>query len=345
MQYLQGVGGNKSIETSKSIVSDVEKYLTNCSHSSSTKSATDLLLDRKVLQAHYDKLKNIYQPTTITEKLRRLKMAIDFLNHTQDDDDMYMKATRTLETLSRWIKALSKAIGKQRQEHGMRVRNTLENNEPTKAVSEFLNNVNLQAKIDCAILNLASSFNTQDAKLLTAYVASMILYENGQRSGVIENLTITEFSKRMHKFYEGQERVIIPCLNHKTGPQGIAQLVTTPKGENLLLQYYTLARAKIMPKPGCDQLFFLTPCGGRYNQVYRKICESIKINNINVTEPPKPKTYRIGMSSKVGRHLSDAKRRAVVKHMNHTEQTSEKYYEFVNLDDAAMAFDEINKLL
>ena len=344
MQYLQGVGGNKSI-TSKSIVSDVEKYLTNCSHGSSTKSATDLLLDKKVLQAHYDKSKDIYQPTTITEKLRRLKMAIEFLNHTHDNEEVYMKATRTMEMLSRWIKALSKAIGKQRQQHGIKVRSQLENDEPTKAASVFLSNAHLQAKVNCAVLNLAASFNANDVRLLTAYAASMILYENSQRSGMIENLTVEEFLARVHKVYKEKERVIIPCVNHKTGPQGVAQLVTSLEGEELLLQYYTLARKKITPKPGCHGLFFLTPNGSRYTQVYRKICESIKASSINDIEPPKPETYRIGMSSKVARHLNDEKRRAVVKHMSHSEQTSEKYYEFVNFDDAAMAFDEINKLL
>ena len=65
-------------------------------------------------------------------------MAIEFLNHAHDNEEVYMKATRTMEMLSRWIKALSKAIGKQRQQHGMKVKNQLENDEPTKAASVFL---------------------------------------------------------------------------------------------------------------------------------------------------------------------------------------------------------------
>ena len=118
----------------------------------------------------------------------------------------------------------------------------VENDEPTKAASVFLYNVHLQAKVNCAMLNLAASFNAKDVRLLTAYAASMILYQNSQRSGVIENLTIEEFSARVHKVYKEKERVIIPCVNHKTGPQGIAQLVTTLEGEEVLLQYYTSAR-------------------------------------------------------------------------------------------------------
>ena len=36
----------------------------------------------------------------------------------------------------------------------------------------------------------------------------------------------------------------------QTGPQGIAQLVATVEGEELLVQYHTLVQAKITPKPG-----------------------------------------------------------------------------------------------
>ena len=75
------MGGNKSIETAKSIANDVEKFLSNCDHSSTSKTSADLLLNRQGLQNHYDKLKDDYQPTTVAEKLRRLRIAINFLRH------------------------------------------------------------------------------------------------------------------------------------------------------------------------------------------------------------------------------------------------------------------------
>ena len=72
---------------------------------------------------------------------------------------MYAKGMKILDTLSQCIKTLSKAIGKQRQQRGLRVQDTLANKEPTKATSEFLKNINLQAKVEIAILNLPSSFD------------------------------------------------------------------------------------------------------------------------------------------------------------------------------------------
>ena len=78
--------------------------------------------------------------------------------------------------------------------------------------------------------------------------------------------------------------------------------------------------------------------------MFRKICESVEVNNIKVIMPPPPSTSRIGMST-LAKELSDAKRRGVIKHMSQSEQTSQNYYEFTNFEDAAKAFDEINKLM
>ena len=48
-------------------------------------------------------------------------------------------------------------------------------------------------------------------KLLIAFAAAQIIYENCQQWGVVTNLTIKEF--------KNHQRANISCLNHKTGPQ------------------------------------------------------------------------------------------------------------------------------
>ena len=155
---------------------------------------------------------------------------------------MYNKGSQIITTLDQWIKALNKSIGKQRQRHGMKIRDTLANESPTKTASEFLKSTWLRARVDSAILNLGSSFDSKEVKILTAYAACLLRYGNSQRSGVVENLTVNEFSQRQRKLHDNEERIVIPCLNHKTGPQGIAQLVVTVEGEELLVQYHTLVR-------------------------------------------------------------------------------------------------------
>ena len=64
----------------------------------------------------------------------------------------------------------------------------------------------------------------------------MFVSENGQHSGVITTLRIEEFVKRQPSDFD-TDKVIIPCLNHKSGAQGIAQLVVTREVEVLLNDY------------------------------------------------------------------------------------------------------------
>ena len=52
---------------------------------------------------------------------------------------------------------------------------------------------------------------------VTAYAAALTLYRNGQRSGVISNLTTSEFELREE---QEDETVVIPCIHHKTASQG-----------------------------------------------------------------------------------------------------------------------------
>ena len=106
-----------------------------------------------------------------------------------------------------------------RQQHALKVIDTLAIQSPTQAASQLLNNTHLLTKMHLVISNLGSLFDTRDIKLLTAYAASLVLYRNNQRSGVIQNLTLKEFSQRKQVQHNNEERIIISCINHKTGPQ------------------------------------------------------------------------------------------------------------------------------
>ena len=178
----------------------------------------------------------------------------------------------------------------------------------------------------------------QHTDTVTAYAAAMILYGNGQRSGVITNLTIGEFELREE---EEKNKVIIPCVHHKTSSQGIAQLVVTTEIEEVLLFYYEMIRTKLVPEPGIEDRFFLTFNGGLYTQVYRKLREGLSVDNI---EPPVPSKYRVLVSSDARRHLADNKKSNVVKHLSHSMRTSEIYYEMMNTKDAVDAHETINVL-
>ena len=135
----------------------------------------------------------MYKPYTPSDKLRRLKLAIKFLIHeNHNNTDLSTKGYQIISLLSDWIKSLSKARGKQRQQqHGLKVMVRLSAESPTKTTENFLNNKRLLGKVKSAIFNLGFTFESLDIKLLSAYAASVLLYRNSQRSGVIQNLTVT----------------------------------------------------------------------------------------------------------------------------------------------------------
>ena len=173
---------------------------------------------------------------------------------------------------------------------------------------------------------------------VTAYTAAMTLYGNSQRSGVITNLTVAEFNIREE---EKDGFVVIPCVNHKTSGQGLAQLVVNEATEEMLIKYYENIRIKLEPADDCQDNFFLTYNGQKYTQVYRKIQTALSIGNL---KPPVPKEYRVLVSSEARRMLDEQKKSNIIKHLCHSAQTSSKYYEFMNTTDAMEAHKSIYTL-
>lgn len=300
-----------------------------------------LLLNHKNLEMYYRHLKNNkkYKATTNAEKLRRLKMAIRFIIHEQhEDQSLYFKGCQYIDLLKQWVSSLSKPISLQRQKHSLSVIQKL----PTvNSPLEFLENPNVIKKLNQAIASLQVSFDIKDIKLLTAFAAALLLYTNCQRSGVVQNLTIEEFNMRQKTH---DSKVIISCINHKTGPQGRAQLVVEKHSEQILLNYMKLIREHLQPAKGCQMLFFITHNGKKYTQVYRKIKEAIILNGLKDVIPPPPSMYRIVVSTEAARHLNDSTLRIVARHLSHSEATSRQYYEFSNSNDATEAHETIQRL-
>ena len=178
--------------------------------------------------------------------------------------------------------------------------------------------------------------------MITAYAAAATIYGNGQRSGVITNLTIEEFEMREESYSEEcGDVVVIPCVHHKTGSQGLAYLVISEEIDDIIQFYYDNIRQHITPADNCNQYLFLTRSGDQYDQVYRRIKKALSTSTM---KPPQPGLYRVLISSEARRRLDELKRRNTVKHLSHSAHTSEAYYEFMNTTDATEAHANIQAL-
>ena len=122
-------------------------------------------------------------------------------------------------------------------------------------------------------------------------------------------------------------KVVIPCVHHKTGPKGRAKLVIDNEPDfSYLLDYKFLMRDHLIPNANCHHLFFLTHTGAKYTQVYRKLLEAIKLNDTSVNTPPPPNAHRVKVTTDIARTIKcDLTRRKVNKHLCHSDYTSEKF--------------------
>ena len=193
-QYL-GVGGNRSTMTAIAIVNDVKLFFNLTPNSSkSTDDNKDKLFNHKYLEHFYHSMKKElqYAPSTIAEKLKRLKKAMEFVAHQQFSDiTLHQTATRYKDLLNVWINSLSKLIALHQQRSGIHLSNEV---AQTSSPDKYLENKEVRQKVANAQDNLRRGmFHIQDVKLLTAFSAAIIVYKNGQRPGVVDNLTINEF--------------------------------------------------------------------------------------------------------------------------------------------------------
>jgi len=122
--YLEGIaGGNRNKDASKAIARDVKLFFQSTPDTSN--SDIEKLFNKSNLENFFHKLlkERQYKPTTISEKIRRMKLAIKFIIHAEDstltNKELFIKGNRLLELLTQWCLSLSKAIALQRQQYSL----------------------------------------------------------------------------------------------------------------------------------------------------------------------------------------------------------------------------------
>jgi len=106
--------------------------------------------------------------------------------------------------------------------------------------------------------------------LVIAYLGAAIIYCNAQRPGVVRNLKIDEFQRRLNV----NGKILIQVMDHKTSSSvGPANIVITPAQEAMMINYLQTIRWKVIPqRDELANLFFLTNTGNEF----RKISETIQ---------------------------------------------------------------------
>lgn len=109
-------GGNRNKTTAISITSDLIKFFNVTAQSSrDTYSKIDRLFDKMNLESflYHIKIEKNYKPTTITEKIRRLKLAIQYIMNLSTSQDRYSSGTSLLKLLTEMCHSLSQDVTEQ----------------------------------------------------------------------------------------------------------------------------------------------------------------------------------------------------------------------------------------
>ena len=342
--HLQGMtGGDRNEATAKAIVADVYKFFEDtpelAGSSQGSNTTANKLLNIQNIQKFYTTMKQEGKAaTTIAEKLRRVKEAVRFIQLGLEESDSitHMRAQKVIDFIS--SHKMSNQIKLQRHKHALKMANKLPLIDDPYDV---LKCKSLQAKVEQAILNLKKSYDKSNAKLLTAYCAAHILFPNTQRSGVIKNVKVQEFHQR---YTNEKGKRVVQCADHKTGPEGPAQLVLNKSKDHLLEQYVNLVRTKIETKEGNEDLLFVTTNGSRYNQVFRKIKTELERTGIKNLRIPTPSEHRIVVGTESSGSMNEADYRVVAKHLGHSTATQRQYYEYATCDNALRAYHKIEEL-
>ena len=115
---LTPAGGRRSNSAAKAITSDLMMFFNTTPQSSSDTNKVDTILEKNNLESyiHHIKTTKKYKPTTVAEKIRRLKLAIEYIMALYRNDDYITKGKVMLTLLTTWCHSLSQDISRQRME-------------------------------------------------------------------------------------------------------------------------------------------------------------------------------------------------------------------------------------
>ena len=115
---LTPAGGRRSNPAAKAITSDLMMFFNTTPQSGSDAYKVDTIFEQNNVESyiHHIKTTKNYKPTTVAEKIRRLKLAIEYIMVLYSSDTYVTKGKVMLTLLTTWCHSLSQDISRQRME-------------------------------------------------------------------------------------------------------------------------------------------------------------------------------------------------------------------------------------
>ena len=162
----------------------------------------------------------------------------------------------------------------------------------------------------------------REIRVVLAYLASHIIFLNGQRPGVVQKMTIEEWES---KELEG-DHWVIDVMDHKTsGAFGPANVAVSTKIADLMEGYYANIRSNIIPQNSVYvKRFFLTNTGNEFTKISERMREVAESFGLSV---PNSGVQRKVVATEAFKSENNIVVRNIQKHMCHSATTCEKFYQ------------------
>ncbi|CAJ0931310.1 unnamed protein product [Ranitomeya imitator] len=93
------------------------------------------------------------------------------------------------------------------------------------------------------------------------YLECLLVLKHGQRPGVIQHMSVSEWKKRVHHQYKGVNFVVIGVKEHKTSTQQVASFALTLTEEGWFNVYFTHVRPVLSSTENSEDPFFVSTTG------------------------------------------------------------------------------------
>ena len=261
MDHLQSVsGGRKDDKVAKELAQDAIKYLSSIRLMNTT--WQECFMNIQQLHSYIDCLEKKSGLTvgTIAEKIRRLKLCVEYTMLLHDEDTITQRCTRVLQQLSKWRSSLRRDIKQRKGE--IRIKSKAEVGSATSPEG-FLQSLKVREDVEQA---LQGSIGSKEYKLILAYISAHLIYHNAQRPGVVEYMQREEYE---NKEENTEGRYIIAVLHHKTSSSsGPAEIVITKEIDHLIERYLDDIRTHIIAqRESLRDRVFLTYSGNEFLKI------------------------------------------------------------------------------
>ncbi|XP_073516735.1 uncharacterized protein [Phyllobates terribilis] len=154
------------------------------------------------------------------------------------------------------------------------------------------------------------------------YLETLLVLKHGQRPGVIQNLTVSEWDRRSPYSFQGRDFVVVGVKAHKTSAQQVACFALSPTEQEWLEVYFNKIRPVLVNENSPNNFFLSTTGGAIYN-----VSNDIKRYHTRFELPSvTSQMIRKVIESWTISRLKDSEKHLFARYLGHSNETAERNY-------------------